>query len=70
MSRLNMAGWAIMTGGFVVWGYGYFVSGHPPLVDWPGLAPHWIAEFLPNIEAEIGLVVMILAMIPAYWKAN
>ena len=70
MSRLNMVGWALMTLGFALWGYGYLVTGHAPIVDWPNLAPSWIAEFIPNIEAEIGLVVMFLAMIPAYWKSN
>ena len=59
-----------MTAGFAAWGYGDFVTGHPPIVDWPSLAPNWIAEFIPNLEAEIGLIIMILAMIPAYWRSN
>ena len=70
MSRLNIFGWTLMTLGFVIWGYGYFVTGHAPLVDWPGLTPKWIAEFMPNLESEIGLATMIAAMVPAYWKTK
>jgi hypothetical protein len=70
MSRLNILGWTLMAVGFVVWGYGYLFQGSPPVVNWPHLAPHWVAEFIPNVEAEIGLAVMALAMIPSYWKSN
>ena len=68
MSRLNIFGWTLMAFGFVIWGYGYIVAGHAPLIDWPRLAPNWIAEFMPNLESEIGLATMIMAMVPAYWK--
>ena len=70
MSRLNIFGWTLMAFGFVIWGYGYSVAGHAPLIDWRSLTPDWIAVFMPNLEAEIGLALMIAAMIPAYWKVN
>ena len=67
MSRVNIVGWGLMTLGFVLWLYGYWVIGHPAVVDWPSLVPGWIADFLPNIEAEAGMGLMIVAMVPAYW---
>jgi hypothetical protein len=67
MSRINIFGWALMTLGLMLWAYGYFVGGQPPLVDWSAIAPTWISDYLPNLEAEIGLVVMIVAMVPTYW---
>ena len=70
MSRLNIFGWTLMTFGLVIWGYGYIVAGHAPLIDWPRLTPKWIAAFMPNLEAEIGLATMMAAMVPAYWKAS
>jgi hypothetical protein len=70
MSRLNIIGWMLMTVGFVIWGYGYFVTGHASLLDWSDLTPEWISEFIPNLEAEIGLAIMFGAMIPAYWRAK
>ena len=61
------AGWTLMLAGIALWGYGYFVPGRPPLFDWNANAPWWIADFLPNIESEIGLVLVVAAMIPIYW---
>ncbi|HKS86995.1 MAG TPA: hypothetical protein VJR71_16075 [Pseudolabrys sp.] len=70
MSKTAIAGWIISTAGSVLWIYGYFVTGHPPLFDWQAHTPHWIAEFLPNIEAEIGMMCCIGGMIPMYWPAS
>jgi hypothetical protein len=39
-----------------VWGYGYFVTGTPPLVTWSTYLPSWAADWLPNLEPEIGMV--------------
>lgn len=69
MSRVNIFGWVGMTVGFVVWLYGYFTTGHPPLVDW-SVFPDWISEFVPNFEAEAGFAIMVLAAIPAYWPSS
>ena len=61
-----IAGWTLSLLGTIVWIYGYFVPGHPPLIDWSQAAPWWIADFLPNMEAELGAALMILALAPMY----
>jgi hypothetical protein len=63
-------GWILMLIGTALWVYGYFVTGHPTVVDWKAGTPNWIAEFLPNLESEIGMVLVFLAMIPIYWPAK
>ena len=70
MSRIVAAGWIIELAGTALWIYGYFVTGNPPLVDWQADAPWWIADFLPNIESEIGMVLALTAMVPIYWPAR
>jgi hypothetical protein len=67
MSKLAIIGWIIELAGAALWIYGYFVTGHPPLIDWRAIAPWWIAEWLPNIESEIGMVLVFVAMVPMYW---
>ncbi len=59
-----------MLSGTAIWLYGYFVTGHPALIDWRAHAPWWIAEFLPNIESEIGMVLMLAGMLPIYWPSQ
>ena len=70
MSRIVAAGWIIELAGTALWIYGYFVTGNPPLVDWQADAPWWIADFLPNIESEIGMVLALTAMVPIYWPVR
>ena len=65
-----IVGWIIMLAGTALWLYGYFVSGHPSLIDWSADAPWWIAKFLPNIESEIGLSLTFIGMVPIYWPAQ
>jgi hypothetical protein len=60
-------GWGLSIVGTALWAYGYFAGGLPALVDWPALVPEWIAEFLPNMQAEIGFALMILGSVPVYW---
>ena len=67
MSRSAVIGWAISSVGMALWLYGYFVTGHPPLIAWRANTPWWIAEFLPNLESEIGMVLTFGGMIPIYW---
>jgi hypothetical protein len=67
MSKRVLFGWTLMLAGTVLWLYGYFFSGHPSLINWQADAPKWIAEFLPNIETEIGMILMFAGMVPAYW---
>jgi len=49
-----------------LWTYGYFATGHPSLIEWHANSPWWIADFLPNIEAEIGMALICASMIPIY----
>ena len=67
VSKTYLIGLIIEFIGCAVWIYGYFVSGHPALIDWHALTPNWIAEWLPNLESEIGMVLVFAAMIPMYW---
>jgi len=52
--------------GAALWVYGYFVVGHPAIFDWPTFTPHWISDFIPNLESEIGLVVCVAGTILAF----
>jgi hypothetical protein len=69
MTKTALAGWIIMLIGTAIWVYGYFVTGHPALIDWQAYTPWWIADYLPNLESEIGLVLVCVAMVPMYWPA-
>jgi hypothetical protein len=70
--RLNpvIVGWAIELIGTALWVYGYFVTGHPSLINWQDITPRWFADWLPNIEAEIGLALVLVGMIPIYWPSR
>jgi protein-S-isoprenylcysteine O-methyltransferase Ste14 len=70
VSKSVVIGWIIELAGAVLWLYGYYSTGHPPLIDWPSYTPWWIADFLPNIESEIGMVLVFAAMVPLYWPAR
>lgn len=67
MSKTVIIGWIIELVGMALWLYGYFATGTPPLIDWHGSTPWWIADYLPNIESEIGMVLVFAGMIPLYW---
>ena len=67
MSKSAIIGWAISLVGMALWLYGYFVTGHPSLIDWRANTPWWIADFLPNLESEIGMVLAFGGMVPIYW---
>src|SRR6266446_9322630 len=58
-------GWAIYAAGFAIWLFGYLSAGHAPLFDWNAATPWWISSFVPNLEAEIGLALMLASMILA-----
>ena len=60
-------GWGLSIIGTALWGYGYFIHGLPPLVDWQAFTPAWVADFLPNRQAEAGFALMIVGSIPVYW---
>ena len=63
---LKSIGWAGTVLGCAIWTYGYFVPGNPANVSWPG----WAATYLPNRESEVGMVLMLLAMVPLYWRST
>jgi hypothetical protein len=60
-------GWIICLVGTALYLYGYFASGHASFIDWQANTPQWIVEFLPNIEAETGMVLMLASMGLIYW---
>ena len=66
----QMFGWIIELAGTALWIYGYFVTGNPSLNDWRADTPWWIADCLPNIESEIGLVLILAGMVPIYWPSR
>ena len=70
MDNRVIGGWLICLAGTAVYLYGYFTAGHPPLIDWQAKTPHWIAIFLPNIESEIGMVIMVASYSLIYWPSR
>jgi hypothetical protein len=70
VSKPVIVGWIVMWAGTALWCYGYFTTGHPSLIDWRATTPWWIADFLPNIESEIGFLLMLASMVPIYWPAR
>ena len=58
--------WTIYAAGFVIWLFGYLSAGHPSLIDWRVATPWWISSFIPNVEAELGLGLMLASMVPLY----
>jgi hypothetical protein len=56
--------------GAAIWLFGYFVTGHQSLIDWQAYTPSWIAEFLPNVESEIGMVACLSGTIAVYWPRS
>ncbi len=70
MAKPVIAGWIILIVGTILWIYGYFVTGHPALFDWHAHTPSWIADYVPNIESEIGMALVWASMIPMYWPTS
>ena len=70
MKKSFIVGYIVLLVGMAIWLYGYFVPGNPSLIDWRARTPWWIADFLPNIESEIGMVVMLLSIVPTYWPRS
>ena len=67
---MYLIGWIITLLGLAAWLVGYMTTGTPSFIDWPAVAPNWIAEFLPNLEAEIGFLLMLVGAAPMYWPAK
>ena len=70
MKKIRLIGWVVSLAGTGLWCYGYFVTGNPSLIDWHANTPSWIADFLPNMESEIGMVFAFAGMIAIYWPAR
>ena len=64
MTKAAIIGWVIQSAGVAVWLYGYFSTGNPSIVDWHTIAPSWIADWMPNIQSEIGMTLMFLPTRP------
>ena len=69
IANAKSLGWAIYAIGFAIWLFGYLSAGHAPLFDWNAVTPWWISSFVPNLEAELGMVLMFASMIPIYGGA-
>ena len=67
MSKTVIAGWVILVVGTMLWLFGYFTAGHPSFVDWQAHAPWWIADYLPNLESEIGMMLICGGTVLIYW---
>ena len=67
MSKAVIIGWIISSAGTALWIYGYYAVGNPSLFDWHAHTPWWIADFLPNIESEIGMGLAFAGLLPIYW---
>src|SRR6476619_3741498 len=67
VTKTAITGWAIFLSGSAIWLYGYFITGHPSIIDWHARTPWWIADFLPNLESELGMLLCIAGIVPMYW---
>ena len=70
LSKIAILAWAISAAGAVLWLYGYFATGSPSLIDWRGHTPWWIADFLPDLESELGMTLMCLGTVVIYWPSR
>ena len=64
MSKAVIIGWTVELMGMTLMAYGYLATGNPSLIDWHASTPWWIADFLPNIESEVGMVLVCVGMVP------
>ena len=70
VTKTAITGWVIFLSGSAIWLYGYFIAGHPSIIDWHARTPWWIADFLPNLESELGMLLCIAGIVPMYWPAS
>jgi hypothetical protein len=70
MSKRAILAWGLSAAGFIFWLYGYFRTGAPSLIDWHAHTPWWIADFLPNIESEIGMALICIGSVLIYWPTR
>ena len=67
LNKPAILAWIVSLAGMALWLYGYLVTGHPSLIDWRADTPWWIADFLPNIESEIGMALVCVGSVLVYW---
>lgn len=65
--RTGALGWTVGLAGVALWGYGLITEDAMPLIDWPGLAPDWIATMFRNWMCELGLVLSVTGAVPVYY---
>jgi hypothetical protein len=65
-----IVGYTLQTVGLAIWLYGYLTPGDRSLIGWSDYTPWWIADCLPNFQAEIGMVLMLVGMVPTYWPRS
>ncbi len=70
MTKISIVAWITLLIGSALWVYGYFVVGHSPIIDWHANTPWWIADFLPNVESEVGMLLCTASMVPMYWPIS
>ncbi len=70
MSKPAILGSVLSLFGASVWLYGYLAVGVPPLINWQAHTPWWIADYLPNFQAEIGMAIMCIGAVVTYWPAR
>ena len=65
--RYTNVGWGLTLVGSALWLYGYFMGGSFAVFNWPAISPEWVAPYLPNWQAELGLLLSLLGSIPIYY---
>jgi len=70
MNKVVVLGGIASLGGMVIWLWGYFTNGSASFIDWHNTVPWWIADYLPNIQAETGMVLMLIGMVAIYWPVR
>jgi len=71
MTKLKVIACFILGLGTAIWIYGYsFPTGNSSLVDWHAVSPWWIADFVRNMESEIGIALVFASIILLIWRAR
>ena len=70
VSKSVISGWIISLVGMALWLYGYYATGNPSIIVWHTYTPWWIADFLSNVEFEIGMVLVCAGMVLIYWPSR
>jgi hypothetical protein len=70
LSKAVIIAYIASLSGSALWLYGYFEAGHPPLIDWHTYTPWWIADFLPNMESEIGMALVFVSTVAIHGRSR